>query len=270
MERLLTVTPRLPGRRALFALTTGAAGYTMGWAAFAFIFGPHGKALQGGGEASLPPVVAMVPGLLCVGVGLAASGSRSVKSGASVAFGSAVGLSLLCPPLTFLWLTLVYEPSWFRGDEGVALMLVSIFGQLIAIPLGVAFGLVFAAQAAALRAVLDRPARAGRAAVLVTIGLGWMAVGAVSLQAGWPLFALGAVATAAGALGYGRRRRLVRRARAGTLTGWAVVPAAEAPDVKALPRLFPFGEAADVLVRRAHAAQGPFRAGDVSEPVARV
>jgi len=66
------------------------------------------------------------------------------------------------------------------------------------------------------------------------------------------------------------RGALTARAARGRLAGWAVVPADEIDDVDALPRLFPFGSANQVLIRRDAPTAGPFRTGESSSPVLRI
>jgi len=204
--------------------------------------------------------------------------------------------SVLCPATT--WVVLVAtggEGGAPHADALAVLIFGTIFGAFVAVPIAIVFGLVYGAALGLLAWLRARPASSTRDVALVSLGLVTLLVGAcgvvpwasadlagamaaraeqvavpaVPIALGIAFAFAGAVATVAGAVRLALRERLLDRVARGEVAGWAVVAEDDVDDYERLPRLFAFGHPIDVLVRRETHADGPYRSGEATTPVAR-
>lgn len=283
-----------PLARGVGVAWCGVAGYLMGTAVLASLL-PIERFHPNGPVGLL--AVGLAPGLLsATAAWLGARASSAVTTALLTLVGSLVA-SLFCPPFTWVLLAITggdtQTDSFLGGGDALGvLVLVTILGAFLAAPLGVLFGMVFSAANAIVCALHERTARGTRDLALVALGLGMCAVSAVSIaflfdvseDPGDPTIpfpaplvglaalagGLGALAALVGAVRAIARHALVLRMRRGRLAGWAVVDAREVAGAADAPRLFAFGDADRVLVRRATTADGPFRSGETAIAVARV
>lgn len=279
--------------RWLGVLWVFGGGYLMGTVALARILGGE---FPTRGEPFSILLLGLAPGVLSAAAALLGVQGKRVGSAILLTMVGALVTSLLCAPVTWCLCALV-ESSYAGGPEdwpGVILF-VTFFGAFIGAPLGLVFGAVFSVGISLVAALRARAANASLDAALFALGLGWVLVGggtALFVATGdiasplvtsrgfahdstllWLAIALGAVGLGVaitGATGWVSRRWLARRARVGLLAGWAIVDAADVELTEGLPRLFPFGRADGVLLRRAATSRGPFRSCEPSTAVARV
>jgi hypothetical protein len=269
--------PAGPAPRPLYALLwtllLGATGFVMGFAALQRI--TVGMDLQAGDVLR----ASLAPALLCGAVASGASLFRSPRRVALAAFLFSLPAAIACTPLTLLFARL--EDSFFHHYVQL-LLAATVLGAIVALPLGVLFGLVHAALLGTLEALRGRRALTGLSSTLLFGGAGWFVVGlgvvgltpasAVHRELGQQL---GALLAAAGAL-----LALLSLARIGWILlqlAWArrgrhrswVVEAPRERDASLAP-LLAFGPADAVLRCRLRTADGPFRSGDATVAVARV
>lgn len=260
------------------------AGYLMGFTVLQLIFKAprvsHLAAWQVG-------VVALAPALLSAGVAMASQLARRWPTVFLVSAASALVTALVCSPLCYVLLRAA-GGSLMTGERMIGtLVLVSMFGSFIAMPLGLAFGLVYGVVLSALAALRGRAANAGIDAALTLAGFAWVGVGiACALVSqlltahgvaaeetrtlSWSWVLLGAATCTVGVARWELRQRFVARVRAGHVDGWTVLPADAIQKAESVPPLFPFGPTDAVLVRRQQSTAGAFRSGELLLPVARV
>ena len=246
----------------------------------------------------------LVAGLASGGLSALAAhlGSRAKTPGGSLAitFVASLGTSIFCAPVTWVLLLAIGSGGVGGGDPWPeylgTFLLVSFFGVFSAIPLGVGFGAINGAGVWAVKLARERPSLSTPDIAAVTLGVGWMVVGAGTflaaawtetampfppLQLGWGVVAsrlvlvplalssLGAVVVAVGGFRWLLRRAFVSRVRAGCV-GWSIVPRAQVADAAGVPQLFPSSERHEVLVRVAEGEAGPFRSAGATDVIAYV
>lgn len=87
--------------------------------------------------------------------------------------GASTLASLACPPLTFLMVQLLTRPSAVFTHRGMrALLVTTITGAFIALPLGVVFGIIYAVPIGVQAWLPARPALGSLDLLLMVLGAG--------------------------------------------------------------------------------------------------